>query len=105
MSCGFAPRFSPGRAAVPCTAVNSPTDSAFDDLVTRAANGDPCLELALFSASDGFLRETRQMGGPKLNIFPVGGYLEYRGRSQSNPIVVAIEGSGLVRRALRPECR
>ena len=79
--------------------------AAFDDFIKRAANGDPCLELVFFDASDGFLREMRQMAGSTLNTFPVGGYLEYRGRSARAPIQIQIRGSGVVRRATRHGCR
>lgn len=97
--------FPPARLQDKAQFLRGLDSAAFDDLVKRAANGDPCLELAFFSASDGFLREMRQMAGPKLNTFPVGGYLEYRGRSKENPILVSIEGSGVLRRATRPECQ
>ena len=96
--------FPPARLQDSAAFVRGIESAAFEDLVRRAANGDACLELAFFSASDGFLRELRQMAGQKLNTFRVGGYLEYRGRSKDDSILIPIEGSGVVRRAARSGC-
>jgi len=95
----------PARLQVRTEFLRGLDPAVFDDFVRRAANGDSCLELTFFEDSDGFLREMRQMAGPTLNTFPVGGYLEYRGRSERAPIQVPIRGAGVVRRATRPGCR
>jgi hypothetical protein len=79
--------------------------SDFEKLVNRAANLDQCLELAFFVAQDSFLRELRQMAGPTLNTFDVGGYLEYWPLSGDAPVDVPVKGTGVVRRSLRQECQ
>ena len=81
-------------------------DSAdIEKLVSRAANGDLCLELAFFLDRDSLLRELKQMAGPTLNTFEVGGYLEYWRLSGDSPVDLPVKGTGVVRRALRQECR
>lgn len=79
--------------------------SEAQELIARAANGDACLELAMFSEDDAFLRELRQLAGPTLNTFVTGGYLEYRGLSEDRPMLVPISGVGVIRRDPKPECR
>jgi hypothetical protein len=97
--------FPPARLQDKAASLRGLDAAAFNDFVKRAANGDSCLELAFFDASDGFLRDMRHMAGATLNTFPVGGYLEYRGHGERAPIQIQIRGSGVVRRATRPECR
>lgn len=78
---------------------------AFEELVKRAANGDPCFELTFLVAQDSLLRDLRQMAGLTLNTFEVGGYLEYWRVSGDTPVDLPIMGTGVVRRAPRQECR
>jgi hypothetical protein len=78
----------------------------FEKLVSRAANGDPCFETALFLDRDSLLRELNQMSrSTPLNTFEVGGYLEYWQLSGDAPVDLPIKGTGVVRRAFRQECR
>jgi hypothetical protein len=77
----------------------------FEKLITRAANGDPCLELVFFVASDSFLRELSQMAGPRLNTLKVGGYLEYWRLSGDAPVDLPVTGTGVLRRASRQGCQ
>jgi hypothetical protein len=77
----------------------------FETLVNRAANGDTCLELIFFMASDSFLRELKTMAGPTLNTFEVAGYLEYWKLSGDAPIHLSIAGTGAVVRARRAGCQ
>jgi len=76
----------------------------FETQVSRAANGDPCLELVFTIASDALLREMIQIAGPTLNTFPDGGYLEYWGLSGNSPIDVPLKGTGVLFRDHRPTC-
>jgi hypothetical protein len=77
----------------------------FEKLVGRAANNDPCLELAFFVAQDSLLRELGQMSrAAPLNTFEVGGYLEYWSLTGDAPIDLPVKGTGVVRRASRQEC-
>jgi hypothetical protein len=77
----------------------------FDKLIARAAHSDPCVELVLSTASDSLLRETMQAGGPTLNTFGVGGYLEFLGSNRDAATDVPVTGRGMVRRDMRPECK
>lgn len=77
----------------------------FENLVARAASGDPCLELVFFVATDPQLHETRQMAGSTLNTFQMGGYLEYWGSRRDIPGDVPVTGTGVVRRDLRQSCQ
>jgi len=72
----------------------------FEKLLTRAANGDPCLELAFFVAQDSLLRELSQMGGPTVNTFEVGGYLEYWRLTGDAPVDLPVKATGFLRRGL-----
>ena len=72
------------------------SNADFENLIARAANGDPCFELAFFERSDSLLNELQQ-ASPTLNRFEVGGYLQYWGLSKTTPINVPISGFGLVR--------
>jgi hypothetical protein len=76
----------------------------FEKLIARAANGDPCLELAFLLASDSFLRDLTKMAGPTLNTFEVGGYLEYWRLRGDAPVDLPVKGTGSLRRALRQGC-
>ena len=80
------------------------SDADFERLVSRAANGDPCLELVFSVASDPLLKELTIMPGPPLNTFKIGGYLEYWGLRSTSAVDVAIKGIGALRRDRRPEC-
>jgi hypothetical protein len=77
----------------------------FEKLLVRAADGDPCLDLFFFVASDPRLRELRQMAGPTLNTFQVGGYLEYWGLKHDAPVDVPVTGTGVVRRDAQQSCQ
>jgi hypothetical protein len=77
----------------------------FEELVRRAANEDPCLELVFFMAQDSSLRELKQMAGPTLNTFEVGGYLEYWGLNGDAPVDLPLKGTGVVGRAHGQKCQ
>ena len=79
--------------------------AGFETPVSRAAIGDPCLELDYFVAQDSLFRELTQMGGPTLNTFEVSGYLEYWRLSGDVPVDLPVKGTGVLRRALRQGCR
>jgi hypothetical protein len=60
----------------------------FEKLISRAANGENCLELVFFEGSDSLLGELKQFAGPTLNTFKVGGYFQYWGLSRKTQISV-----------------
>jgi AbiV family abortive infection protein len=77
----------------------------FEKLVSKAANNDPCLELAFFAGFDTHFIDLVQAAGGTLNTFDVGGYLEYWGARTDLPVRVVLSGKGVVRRSNAPACR
>jgi hypothetical protein len=78
----------------------------FEQLISKAANMEPCLELDYFASFDTHLADLFQMAGPTLNTFPVAGDLEYIGAKHSGPVRMTFAGVGVVRRGLPsfPNC-
>jgi hypothetical protein len=97
--------FPPPRIGGNSEFVRGLATADFENLVARAANGDPCLELVFFVAPDPMLYELRQMAGPTLNTFQMGGYLEYWGLRRDAPVEVPVTGTGVVHRDLRQSCQ
>jgi hypothetical protein len=94
--------FGPSRIKGKALFVHGLNDADFQKLMTRAAAEDPCVEAIFYSNSDSGLRDMTEMNrGRPLNTFAVAGYLEYWGKSLSR---IAIEGTGVLQRAARPEC-
>lgn len=97
--------FPPAKLKDLASFVRGVEPAQFEKLVTRAASDDACLELAFFSVSDTSLNDLRQMAGPTLNTFRVGGYLEYWGSEHDFATRVPIEGLGVLRQSSRAECK
>jgi hypothetical protein len=68
----------------------------FQNLISRAVHGEPCLQLTMFSAHDSQLREITKMAGPQLNTFEVGGYIEYWLSESDQSKQLPIKGVGVV---------
>jgi hypothetical protein len=81
------------------------SSAGFENLVSRAANNDPCLELDFFAGFDTHYLDLAKAVGGTLNTFDVGGYLEYWGARKDAPVRVTLEGKGIVRRSNAPGCR
>ena len=88
----------------PAEFIRAANSDEFNKLVSRAANGDPCLELAMFTANDDFFTELKKMAGPQLNTFEVGGFVQYWISQPDYPKHLPINGSGVVRRAQTAMC-
>jgi hypothetical protein len=77
----------------------------FERLLARAANGDPCFEMAFFTDSDTDLRDIKIMAGPTLNTFNIAGYLEYWGSHSDSISRIQLTGTGMLRHDARAECK
>ena len=78
------------------TIVRGRNPDAFEDVIVKAANNDPCFIARFFVEKDPTLQDIRGIAGPTLNTFPSTGYLQYW--SLRNPILVRVplRGTGIV---------
>ncbi len=80
----------------------------FQNQIVKAANDDPCYELAFYDSNDTYLPVLLKMGsgGPSLNTFEVAGYLEYWGKRGDSPERLPLSGVGFVRHDVSsPGCK